>query len=223
MLTNHFFSPQKRRPSQKMPPRVSPATGLNASWTTRQSRISAHMKVDMNSFYCRCVTNMHRKRRLSLIPKRLPLLKLLSFFIDLAPDTLFSDLVAMEALTNITCTYNEDYTSFCLSFFFAENPFFTNEVSPSPRLQSERILLWYQTKGARCTLFEYRILSNSEHLTPWTYFFSYQVLKKTYTVSPDLLDEKSPTLTGHASSGEEEKSTEKFPLRTICISRVSNA
>jgi hypothetical protein len=28
-----------------------------------------------------------------------------------------------------------------------------------------------------------------------------QVLKKTYTVSPDLLDEKSPTLTGHASSG----------------------
>lgn len=171
MLTNHFFSPQKRRPSQKMPPRVSPATGLNASWTTRQSRISAHMKVDTNLFYCRCVTNMHRKRRLSLIPKRLPLLKLLSFFIDLAPDTLFSDLVAMEALTNITCTYNEDYTSFCLSFFFAENPFFTNEVSPSPRLQSERILLWCQTKGARCTLFEYRTLSNSEHLTPWTYFF----------------------------------------------------
>jgi hypothetical protein len=44
-----------------------------------------------------------------------------------------------------------------------------------------------------------------------------QVLKKTYTVSPDLLDEKSPTLTGHASSGEEENSTKGLSLRTTCF------
>lgn len=60
----------------------------------------------------------------------------------------------MEAISNITCEYNEDYTSFTLAFFFDENPYFANNV-----------------------------------------------LKKTYTVSPDLLDEKSPTLTGHATSG----------------------
>ena len=60
----------------------------------------------------------------------------------------------MEAITNITCEINEDYTSFTLSFFFEENPFFTNTV-----------------------------------------------LKKTYTVSPDLLDEKSPSLIGHETSG----------------------
>ena len=39
------------------------------------------------------------------------------------------DLPAMEAITNIVCDYNEDYTSFTLCFFFAENPYFTNEVS----------------------------------------------------------------------------------------------
>ena len=39
-----------------------------------------------------------------------------------------TDLPAMEAITNIVCDYNEDYTSFTLSFFFAENPYFTNEV-----------------------------------------------------------------------------------------------
>lgn len=74
-----------------------------------------------------------------------------------------SDIPAMEAITNITCENNEDYTSFTLSFFFAENPYFTNTV-----------------------------------------------LKKTYTVSPDLLDEKSPALTGHATSGQYEFETILF-------------
>jgi hypothetical protein len=60
----------------------------------------------------------------------------------------------MEAMTDIKCEYNDTYVSFTLSFFFSENPYFSNEV-----------------------------------------------LTKTYTVSPDLLDEKSPTLTDHAFDG----------------------
>lgn len=38
------------------------------------------------------------------------------------------DMPAMEALTDIQCTYNEDYTSFTLTFHFDENEYFTNAV-----------------------------------------------------------------------------------------------
>ena len=38
------------------------------------------------------------------------------------------DMPAMEAITDIKCTYNEDYTSFTLTFHFAENEYFTNQV-----------------------------------------------------------------------------------------------
>eukprot|EP00596_Hydrurales_sp_CCMP1899_P008718 CAMPEP_0119037828 /NCGR_PEP_ID=MMETSP1177-20130426/6339_1 /TAXON_ID=2985 /ORGANISM="Ochromonas sp, Strain CCMP1899" /LENGTH=348 /DNA_ID=CAMNT_0006999549 /DNA_START=153 /DNA_END=1199 /DNA_ORIENTATION=- len=76
------------------------------------------------------------------------------------------DVPAMEALTNIKCEYNETYVSFTLSFFFDENPYFSNEV-----------------------------------------------LTKTYTVSPDLLDEKSPILTDHAFDEIEWKS----PSMNLCM------
>jgi nucleosome assembly protein 1-like 1 len=57
------------------------------------------------------------------------------------------DLPALETLTNITCTYDEEFKSFTLHFHFAENEFFTNTV-----------------------------------------------LTKTYHVTPDLLDDKAPSL-----------------------------
>ena len=41
------------------------------------------------------------------------------------------DLPALEALADITCAYNEDFTSFTLSFHFNENEFFTNKVCES--------------------------------------------------------------------------------------------
>lgn len=46
------------------------------------------------------------------------------------------DMPAMEALTDIKCTYNEDYTSFTLIFHFAENEFFSNEVRERPYSQT---------------------------------------------------------------------------------------
>ena len=57
------------------------------------------------------------------------------------------DLYALEKLTDITVEYDENYTSFVLSFHFDENEFFTNRV-----------------------------------------------LTKKYSVTPDLLDERAPTL-----------------------------
>jgi Nucleosome assembly protein (NAP) len=78
------------------------------------------------------------------------------------------DIPALESITNITCDYNEDYTSFTLSFYFAENEFFTNTL-----------------------------------------------LKKTYMVSPDLLDEKSPVLTGHETSEIEWK-----PSKNLCMEEI---
>ena len=42
-----------------------------------------------------------------------------------------------------------------------------------------------------------------------------QVLKKTYTVSPDLLDDKSPALTGHDSSV-----IEWLPGKNLCVTEV---
>ncbi len=38
------------------------------------------------------------------------------------------DVPALETLTNITVAYDEDFTTFTLSFHFAENPFFKNSV-----------------------------------------------------------------------------------------------
>jgi hypothetical protein len=38
------------------------------------------------------------------------------------------DIPALEALADIKCEYNEDYTSFTLLFYFNENPFFSNQV-----------------------------------------------------------------------------------------------
>lgn len=58
---------------------------------------------------------------------------------------------ALEALTDVKLEYSEDYSGFKLSFHFAPNEFFTNEV-----------------------------------------------LSKSYTVNPDLLDDTTPALTsGH--------------------------
>lgn len=57
------------------------------------------------------------------------------------------DVPALEALTNITVDYAEDFSAFTLNFHFNENDFFTNTV-----------------------------------------------LKKKYAVEPDLLDERSPSL-----------------------------
>ena len=39
------------------------------------------------------------------------------------------DVPALEALTDVQCEYNEDYTSFKLTFYFDENEFFENEVN----------------------------------------------------------------------------------------------
>lgn len=58
------------------------------------------------------------------------------------------DLGALEALTNISCEYNDDYSGFKLTFTFRENEYFTNTE-----------------------------------------------LVKSYSVSPDLLEEKAPALT----------------------------
>lgn len=55
---------------------------------------------------------------------------------------------ALEALTDIKLEYTEDYSGFKLSFHFAPNDYFTNEI-----------------------------------------------LTKSYTVSPDLLDDTAPALT----------------------------
>lgn len=44
------------------------------------------------------------------------------------------DLGALEALTDITCEYNDDYSGFKLVFSFRENDFFTNKVLPASRL-----------------------------------------------------------------------------------------
>lgn len=38
------------------------------------------------------------------------------------------DIPALGFLTNVSVAYNEDYTTFTLSFDFKENPFFTNKV-----------------------------------------------------------------------------------------------
>ena len=40
------------------------------------------------------------------------------------------DVPALEALSDVQCEYNEDYTSFKLTFYFEENEFFENQVSP---------------------------------------------------------------------------------------------
>ena len=40
------------------------------------------------------------------------------------------DVPALEALTNVIVEYNDDYSSFKLTFFFEENEFFSNEVIP---------------------------------------------------------------------------------------------
>jgi hypothetical protein len=58
------------------------------------------------------------------------------------------DVPALESLVDIGCEYDDEFTSFKLSFYFKENEFFTNKI-----------------------------------------------LTKTYGVSPDLLDDKSPALT----------------------------
>ena len=41
------------------------------------------------------------------------------------------DLGPLEALTNISCEYTEDYSGFKLTFFFRDNEYFTNAVSIS--------------------------------------------------------------------------------------------
>ena len=38
------------------------------------------------------------------------------------------DLPALDALTDLTCEYNADYTAFTLTFHFDENDYFTNET-----------------------------------------------------------------------------------------------
>jgi nucleosome assembly protein 1-like 1 len=38
------------------------------------------------------------------------------------------DVAALEALTDVTVDYSEDYATFTISFHFAENEFFTNSV-----------------------------------------------------------------------------------------------
>jgi hypothetical protein len=38
------------------------------------------------------------------------------------------DTAALDSLTDITCSYDETYTSFTLHFHFSENDFFTNKV-----------------------------------------------------------------------------------------------
>ena len=42
------------------------------------------------------------------------------------------DVAALNYLTDIQCSYNEDMTSFTLKFLFRENPFFTDSVSLMP-------------------------------------------------------------------------------------------
>ncbi len=39
------------------------------------------------------------------------------------------DVPALEHLTDITCAYDDNFTSFSLTFHFKENEFFTNTVS----------------------------------------------------------------------------------------------
>ena len=38
------------------------------------------------------------------------------------------DLPALDALTDLTCEYNADYTAFTITFYFDENDYFTNET-----------------------------------------------------------------------------------------------
>lgn len=47
------------------------------------------------------------------------------------------DDAALEHLTDISCDYAEDFTSFTLNFHFSENEFFTNPVSPYASIRHE--------------------------------------------------------------------------------------
>ena len=40
------------------------------------------------------------------------------------------DIPALSSLEDVRCDYNEDYTTFTLTFDFKENEFFNNKVSP---------------------------------------------------------------------------------------------
>lgn len=50
------------------------------------------------------------------------------------------DLPALQALTNITCTYDEEFKSFTLHFHFEENEFFANSVSQRVLICIEALL-----------------------------------------------------------------------------------
>lgn len=91
------------------------------------------------------------------------------------------DMAALEYITNITCEYDEKYTSFKLTFAFAENEFFTDAV---------------------CILFNSILFHISFLFTIYCCLFSSssQELTKSYTVSPDLLDDKSPQLSDTTGS-----------------------
>lgn len=39
------------------------------------------------------------------------------------------DVPAIEHLTDVTCAYDDDFTSFTLTFHFSENEYFNNTVS----------------------------------------------------------------------------------------------
>jgi nucleosome assembly protein 1-like 1 len=78
------------------------------------------------------------------------------------------DVPALEALTAITCSYDETFTSFTLTFTFEENEFFTNTT-----------------------------------------------LTKKYDVTPDLLDEKAPALTGNEGTAIDWKAGKNLTVTEI--------
>ena len=98
------------------------------------------------------------------------------------------DTPALECLKDIRCEYNDDMSGFKLIFVFGENEFFANTV-------------WF---GIR--IGTYMMLTNS---------LICQELSKSYTVSPDLLDEKAPALTAVEGTTIEWK-----PKKNLCIAEI---
>ena len=65
------------------------------------------------------------------------------------------DVPALEHLTDITCAYDDNFTSFSLTFHFKENEFFTNTVSFKNILRTFLHSLQHITLQIYCTYILY--------------------------------------------------------------------
>lgn len=103
-----------------------------------------------------------------------------------------ADIPALDALRNVVCEYNKEYSAFVLRFYFTENDYFYNEVwkpfcSFLPPLPND--VFWLKNY----------IYSNE---TIHFFLFNSKVLEKMYVVSTDLLEINMSTLIERTTTGE---------------------